>query len=253
MAVVSKPGRGLSGFGFAAVLSWLALVEGQGYFGGDQSVCGADNDFRYLGCFLGDLTGSGSTYFYPPGQYVPGNDPSLAYPGFDPGSNFDNTKTPYGCQIACRGHNFPFAAMNNGACYCGLTAPTVGAGTDCNQECTADADQTCGGVDTDVYVDPSYADPTDIAAAVSGNTLKNYYEYLGCYNFIGFNTQNTGVAKSCQVDVSTCHEYCAAQGYPFAAAIWNDDTVNSGDCPYVHTIKTQGFANLSQPLHRCRL
>ncbi len=199
------------------------LVRAQGFFGGDESVCGAANDFRYLGCFPGILTGAGTNFAFSPGQYVPGSDISSTFPGWDPGSHFNNTVTPYTCQVACRGHGFSHIAFTNGACFCGLVAPSgVATGTSCTHYCSDDDFQTCGGSDTDVYADPSYADPTVLAATAS--TLRTFYTYLGCFYSPHFTTQNTAVSETCQLSVDDCQTHCATNGFPFATAIWNDPT-----------------------------
>ena len=242
MAVVSRSGRGPSAAKLAVLASWLStLVEGQGFYGGDQTVCGPSNDYRYLGCYPGNLVGAGKTFPFSPGQYVPGVDPSASYPGWDPGSHFNNTVTPYTCQTVCRGHDFKYAAFQNGACYCGLLPPSGGAtGTDCAHYCSDDDFQTCGGADTDVYADPSFADPVAVTAAGAA-TLRSYYKYLGCYYAPRFNTQNALVSETCQTDVDVCYEHCATNGYPFAAAIWNDPADVASICGWVDASLGSGF------------
>ena len=220
-----------------AAAGFAALVTAQGFFGGDETVCGAANDYRYLGCFPGNIAGIGTNYVFSPGQYVPGTDYSTAFPGWDPGSHFNNTVAPYSCQEACRGHGFKYIAMNNGACYCGLLPPTGSAtGTQCDHYCSADDFQTCGGSDTDVYVDPSYADPAAITTAGSA-TMRTYYKYLGCYYSPHFTTSNAAVAETCQSSEDVCFTHCSDNGYPFAAAIWNDPTDSASVCGYVSNQK----------------
>jgi hypothetical protein len=217
--------RRTSRIGAALAVARLAgFAHAQGYFGGDEGVCGPENDFRELGCYEGDLTGPGTNYPFAPGAWDPVNgDPSLAFPGWDPGSKYDNTVAPYGCQKACRGHGFKYAAFTNSVCHCGMLPPPDGTntGTLCNRYCPADDQQECGGADTMIYVDASFADPAAVTADIA--TTASYYKYIGCFVFGRFNTQNNDIASgTCTPTVEECHQYCATNGYPLAAAIYND-------------------------------
>ncbi len=227
-------GRAFRAGAVLAVVGLAALANGQGYFGGDETVCHASNNYKYLGCFPGNIAGGSSNYPFSPGAYVPGQDPSAAFPGWDPGSHYNNTVAPYTCQKACRGHGFKYIALNNGVCYCGMLPPTIAAtGTHCDHYCGADESQTCGGgSDTEIYVDPSFADPNAITTAGAA-TMRSYYQYLGCYYSPAFNTQNTNVANTCQLTTDACYEHCAAAGYPPGTAIWNDPADSGSVCGLV--------------------
>ncbi len=121
------------------------------------------------------------------------------------------------------------------------------SGTSCTHYCSDDDFQTCGGSDTDVYADPSYADPAALASAGAAG-LTPYYKYLGCYYSPNFITANAMVAESCQPDVGTCYGHCATNGFPFAAAIWNDP--NGASCGYRASLPppTRGRNSPADPL-----
>jgi hypothetical protein len=208
-----------------ALGSLAAFSNAQAFFGGDQdAVCPAEYSFVDLGCFSGNLNTlvPGYTFAaFTPSTYVPGN-PATTFPGFDPGSNYNNTVTPQNCVTACRGFGYRTAALFNGGCSCGYEVPsnvptTLTPGT-CDFECSGDSTQTCGGgSSTQVYTDPSFADPAALAAA--GTALGSYSQYLGCfYVSNSFPTEDGTRSSTVQPDIATCLQTCAGLGYPLAMA-----------------------------------
>ncbi|KAH8908184.1 hypothetical protein BR93DRAFT_604335 [Coniochaeta sp. PMI_546] len=196
-----------------------ALGNAQALYGGDQSSCGPTEDFVNIGCFLGD-----QTFLTPfdPTNYNPA-DPSNSYPGFDSGTNFNATVTPQICVTTCRGYGFRTAALLNGACSCGYGLPAVYppvvAGS-CAVPCIGDSSQTCGGAtDTQLYIDPSFADPNQLSGAAPADVAA-YYEYLGCFHQdASFPTGDPANTVSTQATVEGCLANCALLRYPLANAV----------------------------------
>jgi hypothetical protein len=224
--------RGLGLAGLAAIAS-LTGVSGQAFYGGDQTgVCSEFTNFEDLGCYVGDIRDA-RQYNFQPQNYVAGDDPSDVYPGFWPGTTFNNTVTPGACAQACRGFGFGIAALYDSICSCGYLAPAGSTGGTCDTACTGDASQNCGGADaTQVYGDPSFADPAQLTD-VPQTQLANGYQYLGCFNVpasTGFPTQNKGNSVSTQATAQVCLERCATLGYPLAYANYVSSTEVSCEC-----------------------
>lgn len=217
-------------------LSFASLALGQAYFGDGLGASLKDSgsvtnhstcpgyEFRYLGCFTGDLS-----YAFRPALYTFA-DPSYNFPGWDPGSNINNTVLPLYCGNVCRGFGFKYAALSGGlVCSCGFAEPSSGLSVDpttnCNTPCAADITQNCGGTGfTDVYVDPSFASPAEIASA--GANLATYYKYLGCYYKPNYPTGESAISFTNQASQSACLTQCASHGYPMAHMSWNSTTSN---------------------------
>ncbi|RKU41180.1 hypothetical protein DL546_000067 [Coniochaeta pulveracea] len=217
--------------GLTAVASLAGVVHGQAFYGTDQSTaCAAFPDFANLGCYLGDIRAA-SGYEFSPMNYNPSN-PSNTYPGFWPGNDFNNTVTPSACARACRGFGFRVAALYDGDCSCGYNDPTgLTLLATCAAPCSGDASQTCGGGGaTQVFVDPSFADP-DAVAGTPQTQLAAYYQRLGCFHIIGgqeFPTQNRVNSAFTSSTVQVCLESCALLRYPLAYASYID--VSSVHC-----------------------
>lgn len=201
-----------------AVGVFSALGNAQAFFGGDQSVCGAGNEFVDLGCYAGNY----QTVLTPflPASYDPAN-PSVSYPGFDAGTNYNATVTPQTCTTACRGFGYRTATLFNGQCACGYDVPQFPvaiAGT-CDFACDGDASQNCGGAaSTEVFVDPSFADYDTLQTTLPGD-LEPYYQYLGCFAAAdNFPTEDPGNTQTTQDTATLCLAHCAGLGYPLARA-----------------------------------
>lgn len=191
------------------------FVNAQAFYGGDQSItCSAEDNFVDFGCFLGDLRPTLAPFS--PQAYSP-TDPSRSYPGFDPGSIFNNTVTPQNCATACRGFGYRTAILYNGGCGCGYGTPVVSLplGT-CDFQCPGDSSQTCGGGSSSrVYIDPSFADP-GVLTALSAPELADDYEYLGCFYQSNSFPAAEDAAVTVQPSMELCLEQCALLGYPLA-------------------------------------
>jgi hypothetical protein len=213
--------------GFAAVAGLAGLADAQAYFGLDQTVsCAAYPNFVNLGCFAGDIRSANSLLFQPD-NFNPATDPSTNFPGYWPGTVFNNTVTPGNCARVCRGFGFRVAALVDNECSCGYTVPS-GSGSSglCTVPCAGDSSQTCGGatglltVGTQILIDPSFAAPQVIAQTPS-TTLSSYYKYLGCFNIAPgqeFPTDNRPNSALVQISGDACLAHCATQGYPLAYA-----------------------------------
>lgn len=198
-----------------------ALGNAQAYFGGDQSaVCDASQDFVDVGCYLGDMT---TITPFTPVNYDPSN-PFGSYPGFDTGTNFNATVTPQTCVQTCRGYGYRTASLLAGTCRCGTTAPTpipATLGGTCTFPCGGDASQFCGGAtDTQIYVDPSFADPAALSGAPPAD-VASHYAYLGCFhqtnNFVTEDEVNT---ITNQPTIDNCLAQCALLQYTLVEAVY---------------------------------
>jgi len=205
-----------------AVGALSALGNAQGFFGGDQSSCTPTEDFVDMGCYTGDL--SIALTPFSPVTYDPSLQATLSFPGFDPGSNFNNTVTPQRCVQVCRGYGYRTAALESGECSCGFgiplgfPTPPLISGT-CDTPCPGDASQFCGGVgSTRILVDPTFANPALLDAAQPG-TVAGYYQYLGCFHQdSSFPTNDLVNTHSTQANVDLCLQRCATLRYPLARA-----------------------------------
>lgn len=219
-------GRSLAIFGLAAL---CGLANAQAAYGGIQSdVCPALDNFAYLGCFAGDLT---TTIKFAPQNYVPGSPLSSDYPGFDPGSNINNTVTPTTCAAACRGFGFRVTALFNGGCRCGNQIPalTGGAGT-CTFACHGDSSQICGGLaSTAIFTDPTFADPAVLSTKTAAQIAANY-KYMGCFYQSDIFPTNDANAHSTVATPQFCLAKCAALGYPLAKAAFAGAGSVTCDC-----------------------
>lgn len=206
-----------------AATGLLSAANAQGFFGTVQAqldTCGSDN-FISLGCFGNFILNAGALFSFTPTDFNPQN-PSFSFPGFDPGSRFNNTITPLSCARVCRGYGYKFAAVRNNVCSCGLQLPTgyaAAPNTVCNLPCNGDQAQTCGGtVDAQIYVDPTFAGNALVPATNSNPGLANFYRHLGCYNSpTGFPTQDVR-APALVLDIDVCFALCAGMGYPLVTA-----------------------------------
>ncbi len=73
----------------------LSIANAQGFFGSltaELGACGSDN-FVSLGCFPNFLLNAGVFFSFTPQGFNP-SEPSLSFPGWDPGSPYNNTVTP---------------------------------------------------------------------------------------------------------------------------------------------------------------
>lgn len=247
--------------GFAAAASLASVVQGQAFYGTDQSTaCASFRNFANLGCYGGDIRAANG-YVFSPMNYNP-SDPSNTYPGFWPGNDFNNTVTPSACAEACRGFGFRVAALYDGECSCGYNNP-VGTTflVTCVSPCPGDSSQTCGsspllglGGATQVFADPSFANP-DALAATSSTQLALYYKRLGCFH-IGagqqFPTQNRGSSAFSAATVQVCLQRCASLRYPLAYASYR--TVTSVNCECGETFAAGAFRvdESSDTLGMCR-
>ncbi|KAL1904941.1 hypothetical protein Sste5344_009295 [Sporothrix stenoceras] len=230
------------------VLPLVSTVAAQGYFGGDEyDVCGDDYQFRYIGCYDGELINdAGSTFVLNIGTYIP-SDPQLNYanpfPGYVPNTNYNSTVAPYSCAQACRGYGYGYSAMASNECYCSPLPPAsdATASNTCTEPCWGDASQTCGGARTgadtvgaaQVYGDPSFASPVFVGSNMAPGSLDSYYQYLGCYyqpNFGPGAAQGNGVIKSCQASYTECYTHCSAYGYPLAAVGYSPSGTQMAQC-----------------------
>ncbi|KAK3695468.1 WSC domain-containing protein [Podospora appendiculata] len=214
---------------FVAVPGLLSLVgntgvDVQGYFGTvarENAECPSTaDDFRYLGCYKGFNNAVTASFGPSPQRYNPPGDPSWSFPGWDPGSDTDNTMTPLTCARACRGLGYKYAAVRDNNCNCGLQLEpdtlSITGGV-CNIPCYGDISQTCGGDDAQVYVDPTFADLALVPYQATGNAaLAASYQYLGCfyapYNFRTDDAHSDIFTNS----METCLSLCAGLGYPYA-------------------------------------
>lgn len=197
-----------------------ALGNAQAFYGGDQSAsCSASQNFYYLGCYPSDLASSLTPFS--PEAYIPlalGN----SYPGFSPDSTVNNTVTPQACVTVCRGYGYRTAALYAGSCSCGYDVPAelqpTTSGT-CDIPCGGDSSQTCGGsASTQIYVDPSFADPVVLAGATPAD-IAAHYQYLGCFfKANDFPTDDDAVTITTQDSMALCLAQCAETGYPLARA-----------------------------------
>ena len=205
-----------------AVGALSALGNAQAFFGGDESSCSATQAFVDLGCFV-DLLSLGLTPFSPV-SYDPSLQATLSFPGFDPGSNFNNTVTPQSCVEVCRGYGYRTAALESGECSCGYGLPLgfpnpPALPGNCNTPCPGDASQFCGGAGSiRILVDPTFADPALLNAAPPGE-VAGYYQYLGCFHQdASFPTNDLVNTRSTQANVDLCLQRCATLRYPLARA-----------------------------------
>lgn len=205
----------------AVAASRWSVVNAQAFYGSldaELSACGSDN-FISLGCFPNFDANAGTLFSFTPHGYNIA-DPSFSFPGWDPGDTLNNTETPLDCARVCRGFGFKFSSMLDNSCHCGTQLPAgySASGTAvCNVPCQGDEAQTCGGTtDAQVYVDPTYANDTQVPVTNSNPTLAAFYKYLGCYNDPnGFPTNDTR-ASATVADIATCLDLCAGLGYPLA-------------------------------------
>ena len=214
---------------YVASLGLVSLVSGQAFFGDStggtrdtgtitKNVTCPSQIYRYLGCFTGDLS-----YAFRP-QFYTKADPTLNYPGWDPGSIINNTVVPLYCSNVCRGFGYRYAALFNGlTCSCGFSEPSSGLSTstlNCNSECGGDITRTCGGSGaTDVYADPSFAGPSSLTG--DGATLATRYTYLGCFYKPNYPTMDSAVMVTNQASQAACLSHCSSNGYPMAHMSYN--------------------------------
>lgn len=201
-----------------AVAGLLTPVDAQAYFGdlaAELSACGSD-DFASLGCFGNFLDDGGSTWFqFSPRAYSP-TDPSSSWPGWDPGSNYDDTVTPLDCARVCRGFGYKYAAVRDTDCNCGMEIPAAVFSTPgvCDTQCGGDGSQTCGGGDAaQIYADPSFADPNQLDLLTDAQ-VASYYQYIGCYSIpSGLPTQDPR-ARPLVDTIDDCFQACASLRLP---------------------------------------
>ncbi|KAK4156987.1 WSC domain-containing protein [Chaetomidium leptoderma] len=208
------------GQALAAAAGLLSVVDAQGYYGSvsaELSACGSDN-FINLGCFPGFEVAAGFGFFkFNPQGYNP-SDPSRSFPGWDPGSQFNNTVTPLDCARVCRAYGYKFTALRDNSCSCGIQLP-AGYSPDgvavCDVACGGDSTQTCGGGSSaQIYVDPTFAANDQVPIVASNPAIASYYEYLGCYNAPGGFPTTDGRASVLVADIDACFNLCAGMGYP---------------------------------------
>ncbi|KAK4240135.1 WSC domain-containing protein, partial [Achaetomium macrosporum] len=200
----------------------LGAVHGQAFYGSvedELDACNGDH-FVQLGCF-GGFAAAASEYFPFSPQGFNDTDPSLTFPGWDPGSVFNSTVTPLNCAWACRGFGYKFAALASAKCTCGIQlpdglAPNSGV---CDIPCPGDARQVCSGVeDAVVIVDPTYAANDQVPISTSNDTIAGFYQYLGCFNTPNeFATQDFRASQEV-ADIDTCFNLCEGMGYPLVHA-----------------------------------
>ncbi|KAK3994951.1 WSC domain-containing protein [Cladorrhinum sp. PSN332] len=211
------------------VSSFLGGVDAQAYYGTvarERAFCGLDN-FYYLGCFANFETQAGLQYFpFDATGYNPPH-PGRSFPGWDPGSRYNNTITPLDCSRVCRGFGYKFSSLRDNSCKCGIQLPPnyLPGAADCTVPCGGDQSQTCGGGSSaQIYLDPTFASNNQVPIPVpvtNGNpTLGAYYQYLGCYfTQDGFPTQDSRASRLITSGgMQGCLDYCAGLGYAMAYA-----------------------------------
>ncbi|KAK4192558.1 WSC domain-containing protein [Podospora australis] len=214
-----RSGQALWAF-LLALLNLISIVDAQAYYGTVQrelAQCGSDN-FMNLGCFKNFLTTAGTYFQFDPQGYLP-FDPNRSFPGWSPGSNYNNTVTGLDCARVCRGFGYKFASMRDQNCRCGIQLPTgyvATADAVCNQACGGDNGQTCGGGDdAQIYLDPTFAANSQVPTTLSNSNIAQYYKYLGCFYNQGFPTSDSR-ASTTVADIDACFNLCAGLGYPLA-------------------------------------
>ncbi|KAK4229906.1 WSC domain-containing protein, partial [Podospora fimiseda] len=223
------------------VLSFLGAVDAQAYYGTvarERAFCGLDN-FYYLGCFENFETTAGNTWFaFDATGYNPAH-PGRNFPGWDPGSLYNNTVMPLDCNRVCRGFGYRFSSIRDNNCKCGMQLPSgylPGDNALCNVPCGGDQSQTCGGGSAaQVYLDPSFAAINQVARPadpLTGNpTLGSSYRYLGCYyTQEGFPTQDSLSNRLLAGGTQSCLNYCAGLGYPMSYAYQTNGTAVNCFC-----------------------
>lgn len=203
----------------------LSCVDAQAFFGSVQAeleVCEGDN-FVYLGCFDEFETNAGDFFNFRPEAYIASpSDPSKTFPGWDPGSLFNNTVTPLSCARACRGFGYKYTVLRDNFCECGTQMPldyTADGTAVCDLPCNGDSAQTCGGsTDAQVYLDATFADNAEITPE-SDPVVAGYYRYVGCYYApTGFPTSDSR-ALPLVADIDTCFAACAGMAYPLVYGV----------------------------------
>jgi len=206
---------GLATAALAALTLAPDLANAQGYFGGDQSLACATNGtkWRYLGCFNGD-----QSFSFIPQSYIPSN-PQFSYPDFWPTGVINNTMNALSCTQVCRGYGYKYTAIFNQICSCGnIYNPGITAST-CTVECGANRLDLCGGVTaTDIYVDPTFADPGQLGL-LTPLVIGGFSQFLGCFRSPNYPT-NTSAATTIQISGSACLAYCGTAGYQMASATY---------------------------------
>lgn len=207
------------------ILSFAGITDGQAYYGTVQrelQACGSDN-FINLGCFKNFISVAQPTYFqFDPQGYLP-SDPSRSFPGWSPGSNYNNTATGLDCARACRGFGYKFAAMRDNSCRCGIQLPVGYSPTQdavCQIPCQGNPNQTCGGgSDAQIYVDPSFAANSQVPIQAQNPYIAGFYNYLGCFYLPSGMPSGDSRATFTVPTVDECWNRCAGLGYPLVAGV----------------------------------
>ncbi|GAB1311726.1 hypothetical protein MFIFM68171_01936 [Madurella fahalii] len=208
-----------------AAASLLSCADAQAFFGSVQAeleACGSDN-FVYLGCFDEFEANAGEFFNFRPQAFITSlSDPSSTFPGWDPGSLFNNTVTPLSCARACRGFGYKFTSLRDNVCECGTQMPlgyTADVAAVCDAACFGDSAQTCGGsTDAQVYLDPTFADNAEITPD-SDPVVAEFYRYVGCYYApTGFPTADSR-ALALVTSIDDCFAACAGMGYPLVYGV----------------------------------
>ncbi|KXX74355.1 WSC domain-containing protein 1 [Madurella mycetomatis] len=227
----------------------LSCVDAQAFFGSVQAeldACEGDT-FVYLGCFSDFEANAGEFFNFKPQAFITSlSDPSMTFPGWDPGSPFNNTVTPLSCARVCRGFGYKYTSLRDNSCECATQMP-LGYAADatavCDRECYGDSAQTCGGsTDAQVYLDPSFADNAEITPD-SDPAVAEFYRYVGCYYApTGLPTTDDRAYQLVE-DIDTCFALCAGMAYPLVYGVPERSAVTAEQHSGIHrTVSIQIFS-----------
>ena len=215
-----------------ASLAALTTVLAQGTYGGDQSSCSAAQSWVYKGCYPAQQNGNHAGFLW---LLSSSTTNEKYYPGYTGSANL----TVEQCQMACRGHNFQYAALWYGTeCWCAPQFPTpqgssntssgtgiiLGTapgttGSGCTSTCRGNTTEFCGGGSaSNIYQDPSYS--------VSAGSWQDY-KYLGCFSNVNPGPTFVRVATTSSV---SCASYCGALGYAYMTRSYYDSATGQTTC-----------------------
>ncbi|KZW02656.1 hypothetical protein EXIGLDRAFT_829178 [Exidia glandulosa HHB12029] len=145
---------------------------------------------------------------------------------------FLNTNTPKKCLSLCAKNGYGYAALRLGTeCWCGSSKPKVSGRSkkECNQECSGDKKQSCGGVKTSqVYTNSRLAGSKPSRRTSKPKLASGWSVVSSCVNdpTTGENFfQSTSVFELANNTPLACTTLCRSKGYKLAGVEYSNECV----------------------------
>ncbi|XP_062608878.1 uncharacterized protein LOC134270660 [Saccostrea cucullata] len=115
--------------------------------------------------------------------------------------------TPSYCQKFCTKGNYKLYGVEaSNWCHCGnyITRDVLKDPSDCEEKCSGDSDQICGGAwAINIFANPEYKNPDDLVQGSNG-------EYVGCFQDQSCRSFTGNHYRSNQMTIEKCKSFCTS-------------------------------------------